>query len=93
MQTKNFNKTCWCCFVIASWLARKFHVHCICNRSGGILVSVLASGEVDRVFEPRLSQIKFYKIGIYCFSTKHAKLRSESKDWLARNQENVSEYI
>ena len=31
-----------------------------------------------------------YKIGICCFMTKHAALRSKSKDWLARNQDNVS---
>jgi hypothetical protein len=26
-----------------------------------------------------------------CFSTKHTALRRKSKDWLARNQDNVSE--
>jgi hypothetical protein len=31
------------------------------------------------------------KIGIFCFSTKHAALRRKSKDWLARNQDEVSE--
>ena len=31
-----------------------------------------------------------YKIGICCLSTKHAVLRSKSKDWLAGNQDNVS---
>jgi hypothetical protein len=34
---------------------------------------------------------KDYKIGICCFSAKHAALRKKSKDWLARNQDNVSE--
>ena len=33
-----------------------------------------------------------YKIGICCFSAKHAELRRKSKDWLARNQNNVSEW-
>ena len=37
-------------------------------------------------------QTKDYKIGICCFSTKHAALRSKSKDWLAQNQNNVSEW-
>ena len=32
------------------------------------------------------------KIGICCFSTKHAALRRKSKDWLARNQDNESEW-
>ena len=53
------------------------------------MVSVLASSEVDRVFEPRSGQTKDYKIGIWCFPAKHAAFRS--KDWLTRNQDNVSE--
>jgi hypothetical protein len=35
---------------------------------------------------------KDYEIGICCFSAKHAALRRKSKDWLARNQNNVSEW-
>ena len=54
------------------------------------MVSVLASSAVDRGFEPRSGQAKDYKIGSCCFSTKHAALRRKSKDWLARNQNNVS---
>ena len=53
---------------------------------------VLASSVVDRGFEPRSGQTKDYKIGICCFSVKHAALRRKSKDWLARNQNNVSEW-
>ena len=34
-------------------------------------------------------QTKDYKIGICCFSIKHAELRSKSKDWLALEQDNV----
>jgi hypothetical protein len=49
-------------------------------------------GAVDRGFEPRSGQTKDYKIGICCFSTKHAALRGKSKDWFARNQDNVSEW-
>ena len=37
-------------------------------------------------------QTKDYKIGICCFSARHAALRRKSKDWLARNQNNVSEW-
>jgi hypothetical protein len=55
------------------------------------MVSVLASSAIDRSFEPRSDQTKDYKIGICCFSTKHAALRRKSKVWLARNQDNVSE--
>jgi len=53
---------------------------------------VLASSAVDRGFEPRSGQTKDYKIGISCFSAKHAVLKRKNKDWLARNQNNVSEW-
>jgi hypothetical protein len=61
------------------------------NYIGGVMVSVLASSAIDRGFEPQSSQIKDCKIGICCFSA-HATLRRKSKDWLARNQVNVSEW-
>ena len=53
-----------------------------------ISVSVLSSNAVDRGFEPPSGQTKDYKI--CCFSGKHTTLRRKSKDWLARNQDNVS---
>ena len=56
------------------------------------MVSVLASSAVDRGFDPRSGKTKDYLIGICCFSAKHAALRRKSKDWLARNQYNVSEW-
>ena len=62
------------------------------NRIGGAMVSMLASSAVDRGFEPWSGKTKDYKIGICCFSAKHAALRRKSKDWLARNQNNVSEW-
>ena len=63
-----------------------------CIRIGDVMVSVLASSAVDRGFEPQSGQITDYEIGIRCFSAKHAVLRGKSKDWLARNQDNVSEW-
>jgi hypothetical protein len=54
--------------------------------------SVLASIAVDRRFQPRSGQTKDNTIGMCCLSAKHAALRSKSKDWLARNQYNVSEW-
>ena len=62
------------------------------NRIGVVMVSVLASSSVDCGFDPRSGQTKDYKIGICCFFARHAALRSKSKDWLARNQNNVSEW-
>jgi hypothetical protein len=60
------------------------------NRIGGEMDSVLASNVVDRGFEPWSGQIKDYKIGICCFSSKHASLKRKIKDGLAWNQDNVS---
>ena len=60
-------------------------------RIGGVMVSVLASSVVDRGFQPRSDQTKDYKIGNRCFSAKHAALRRKNKDWLAQNQNNVTE--
>jgi hypothetical protein len=53
---------------------------------------MFASSVEDRGFESRSGQTKDYKIGICCFSAKHAVLRRKSKDWLAQNQNNVSEW-
>jgi hypothetical protein len=58
---------------------------------GAVMVSVLTSYGVVLGFKPRLGQIKHYEIGICCFSNKHTSLRSKNKDWLAQNQDNVSE--
>ena len=56
------------------------------------MVSVLASSVVYRGSEPRSGPTKDYKIGICCFSAKHAALRRKSEDWLALNPDNVSEW-
>jgi hypothetical protein len=53
---------------------------------------VLSSSVVDRGFEPRSGQTKDYKIGICCFSAKHAALGRKNKDLLARHKDNVSEW-
>ena len=50
----------------------------ILNRIGGVMVSMLASSAVDRGFKP---------------VAKHATLSRKNKDWLAQNQNNVSEWI
>jgi hypothetical protein len=56
------------------------------------MVSVLSPSVVVSVFEPRSGQTKDNQIGICFFSAKHAALRRKSKDWLARNQDNMSEW-
>jgi hypothetical protein len=53
---------------------------------------MLVSRGVEHGFKPWSGQTKDHKIGICCFSTKHAALRRKSKDWLARNKNNVSEW-
>jgi hypothetical protein len=62
------------------------------NCISGIMVSMLVSSAVDRGFEPRSGQTKDYKIGICCFSAKHSAIRRKSKDWLAQNQNTMSEW-
>jgi hypothetical protein len=55
------------------------------------MVSVLALSAVDFGFKTRSGQTKDYKIGMCCFSAKNVALWIKSKDWLARNQNNISE--
>ena len=62
------------------------------NYIGSVMVSVLASSVIDCGYELRSCHTKEYIIGICCFSAKNAALRRKSKDWLARNQNNVSEW-
>jgi hypothetical protein len=56
------------------------------------MVSMLTSSAVGHGFDPRSGQTKDYEIGICCFFAKHTALWRKSKDWLARNQYNVSEW-
>jgi hypothetical protein len=50
------------------------------HRIGGVMVSVLTSSVVDRGFKPWSGQINDYKIGVCCFSDKHATLKTKDKD-------------
>ena len=70
----------------------KYLDHSNVSHINGVIVSVLSSSAVDCWFEPRSGETKDYKIGICCFSAKHAALRRKSKYWLARNQDNVPEW-
>ena len=58
------------------------------------MVGMLISSVVDRGLEPDQVKPKTKKLVfvICCMSAKHASLRRKSKDWLARNQETVSEW-
>jgi hypothetical protein len=58
----------------------------ILNHINGVMLTLIA---VNNEFEPHSGQIKDYTIGICCFS---ASLRRKIKDWLAWNQDNVSEW-
>jgi len=55
-------------------------------------ISVLTSSVVDLWFEPQLDQTKYSKIWNCSFPAKHTALLSKGKDWLVRNQGNVSEW-
>ena len=55
------------------------------------MISMLASSAEGRGEDPRPGQTEDIKIGICCFSAKHAAFRSKSKDWSAQSQNIVSE--
>ena len=67
----------------SEWLLICIHVCPV--KPLGIIYLLLYTG-----FEPRWGQTIAYAIGI--FSTKHAALRSKSKDWIVGNQDTVSEW-
>ena len=48
--------------------------------------------ECGRAWVPVESKQRLYTCGICCFFAKHVSLRRKSNDWLARNQDNVSEW-
>ena len=56
------------------------------------MVNMFTSSAVDSEFKSWLGQTKDYKIGSCCFSAIHAVFRGKGKDWLAVNQNNVSEW-
>ena len=62
------------------------------NHIGGVMVRVLVSSAVNRGFDPQSGQTKDYKLGICCSFAKHAALKRKSKDWWARNQNNMYEW-
>jgi hypothetical protein len=53
---------------------------------------MLTSSVVDCGLERWLDKMKDYKIGMRCFSAKHALSWNKSKDQLSRNRNNVSEW-
>ena len=58
----------------------------------GTIDSIFAWSVADRGFEHRLGHIKYFKIVFSCFCAKHTVLRRKSKDRLALNQDNVSDW-
>ena len=53
---------------------------------------LLASSAINRRFEPWSGHTKDYTICVCCFFAKPAAIRRKSNDWLARNQNNMSEW-
>ena len=49
---------------------------------GGVMISVLILSAVDRGFDYRSGQTKDYKIGMCCFSAKHAAEEIAMTGWL-----------
>ena len=54
--------------------------------------SIHSSFILDSCVQAKSGQTKDYKIGVCCFFDKHAFFRRKSKDWLAWNEDNVSEW-
>ena len=58
------------------------------------MISLLVSDAVDCGFKAQSEKKpKKYEIDIYCFLAKHVTLRRDSKDWLAWNQDSMSEWV
>ena len=84
-------------FSIKNLLMQKWkYISCVDVQVSYILVKVVNSRMTNMEWKENWlnsspGRVKLdYKIGICCFSAKHAALRCKSKDWLARNQNNVS---
>lgn len=56
------------------------------------MISVLVSSAVSRGFEHQSYQTKDHEMCICGFFSKNETLRNKSKDWLALNQNNVSNW-
>ena len=66
---------------------------CISSLTAHALVIRIGYGSYTYFsFESRSGQTKDYTIGICCFSAKYTALMRKSKGWLARNQDDVSEW-
>ena len=63
-----------------------FTLHHNSKRISGVMMRMVASGAVDRGFEPRSSQLIDYKIAISFFSAKNAIVGSK------RNARNRSDF-
>jgi hypothetical protein len=63
----------------------------VTDHNGGVMVSVFTSREEDCGWSLTNKTKDLYKIGIHSFAAKHTAYRSKSKDWLAQNQDHVSE--
>jgi hypothetical protein len=86
-QTKKGYLLVWNWFFTPQWYFMPNKYNCMSTPScDHITASVVQSG-----FEPWLGQTKDYKISIFCFSAKHAALRTKNKDCLAQNKNNMSD--
>ena len=81
-----------------SILPKKIYIYiylllCISSLTAHALVIRIGYGSYTYFsFESRSGQTKDYTIGICCFSAKYTALMRKSKGWLARNQDDVSEW-
>ena len=76
------------CFLLSVLLLSSFYLNCI----SGVMISVLTLGAVDLGSSSgRVKPMTIKLVFVASPLSTHAAIRSKSKDWLAENQDNVSE--
>jgi hypothetical protein len=92
MNFKRKHGTNW--YQIFKWYIFTFFICSFTENSiGGVIISVLTVPRVWYIVGSSTDRVKpkTMHFVICSFSAKHAASRRKSKDWLARNQDNVSE--
>ena len=56
-----------------------FYFKTVCNRIGGILVTMLALSALEQGQELWSGQTKYHEIGICCLYSEHTVIRSKNK--------------
>jgi hypothetical protein len=80
METVKYLLIFWLQYNTNHFIYQSLQLHKLSKLSHINHISVLASNGIDRGLEPWSGKIKGYKIGICCFSAKHAALNLKEKE-------------